>query len=441
MSKGIDSSKILLACFGLNVNRQNLKELTMQEIIPIFTPYKSLLRILIFTRKDLVKAFIQFDSMEDSIQAKIQLDGNYYGKYGKMKLYYSEKKKLDCSNKFFELWEPERENLNTDQQSNQSKGFQCQSQESKEQDKEKRSFRGRRKLSSWEAQKMCSSRQTAKERINLNDNTSNNKGSKNYFSNQKQILEQNKEKCPSMFQNPFTKQISQSSHPKKKYQTYFDLTSEGLTKKQPTSEPSRVILLSNIGFIFKQAKEIHHLFSNFGNIRMIIFMKSLQKALIEYYSIDSAKKSIKNLNGITLGPSTLNIQHSLYKQLIIEDQKENRDFIYFNEIMMIDKKMHRFNLRNYKKICPASRYLTVTATSSYEFFADELMCLIHDFCNPLKNVVNIEVDERKKVVFQVSLEFEDKASAVYFMYKCHDRRVKDSNLIVSFSNRGKFDNH
>lgn len=441
MSKGIDSSKILLACFGLNVNRQNLKELTMQEIIPIFTPYKSLLRILIFTRKDLVKAFIQFDSMEDSIQAKIQLDGNYYGKFGKMKLYYSEKKKLDCSNEFFELWEPDRENLKKDQQSNQSKRFHYESQESKEQDKEKKTLKARRKRSSWEIQKMCSSRQTAKERMNLNDNTSNNKGSIDYFSNQKQILEQNKEKCPSMFQNPFAQQTSPSSHPKKKYQTYFDLTSGGLTKKQPTPEPSRVILLSNIGFLFKQAKEIHSLFSNFGNIRMIIFMKSLQKALIEYYSIDSAKKSIKNLNGITLGPATLNIQHSLYKQLIIEDQKENRDFIYFNEIMMIEKKMHRFNLKNYQKICPASRYLTVTATSSYEFFADELMRLIQDFCNPIKNVVKIEVGERNKVVFQVSLEFESKASAVYFMYKCHDRRVKDSYLTVSFSNRGKFDNH
>lgn len=444
MSKGIDGSKILLACFGLNVNRQNLKDLTMQEISPIFAPFKSLARILIFTRKDLVKAFIQFEDREDAQQAKIQLDGNYYGKYGKMKLYFSQKKELDVSNEFFELWEPGQGDFNGNQLANRSKRVNTESVDSEEPERKKRFFKVNSGKNNREDRGTDFRRQKEGGKIGNGKNSTDAKRTKRNNLIQEKILEQNKEKSSfniSMFQNHLSKHPVNPAHKEKRYRTYFDLIQSSSTKIPRNQTPSKVVLLSNIGYVFKEAQEIHSLFSNFGNIRMIIFMKVLQKALIEYYTIDNAKRSIKNLNGTTLGPTTLNVQHSHYKQLMIEDQKENRDFCYFNEIIMVDKQMHRFNLRNYQEMRPASRFLMVSASSGYEFFADELMALIKEFCNPLKNSINIDLKGRNTVVFQISLEFESKSSAIYFMYKCHGKRVRDAHLSVRFSSEGEFDNH
>lgn len=47
-------------------------------------------------------------------------------------------------------------------------------------------------------------------------------------------------------------------------------------------KPSKVVLVSNMDNIFQSAREVFNLFSCFGNIKKVLLMKNLNKALVEY---------------------------------------------------------------------------------------------------------------------------------------------------------------
>ena len=78
---------------------------------------------------------------------------------------------------------------------------------------------------------------------------------------------------------------------------------------------SKVVLISNLENHFENAQEVHNLFSTFGNIRKVLLMKNLNKALIEYFSTDSSLLCALNVNNLRLRNTELRVNYSKYHSI------------------------------------------------------------------------------------------------------------------------------
>ena len=84
-----DSSRILLVCLGLNVNHNKINSVNTAFIYKLFSEFGSVQKILIFTKKDILKSFVEFKSFESSERAKKALHNKVIGDMGKARLYAS----------------------------------------------------------------------------------------------------------------------------------------------------------------------------------------------------------------------------------------------------------------------------------------------------------------------------------------------------------------
>lgn len=88
-------------------------------------------------------------------------------------------------------------------------------------------------------------------------------------------------------------------------------------------KPSKVILISNLDDIFKSAKEVFNLFSCFGNIRKILLMRNLNKAMVEYYDTDSSLLCAVNVNNLKILSTELRINYSKYTTINLDKNNKN----------------------------------------------------------------------------------------------------------------------
>lgn len=88
-------------------------------------------------------------------------------------------------------------------------------------------------------------------------------------------------------------------------------------------KPSKVILISNLDDIFKSAKEVFNFFSCFGNIRKILLMKNLNKAMVEYYDTDSSLLCAVNVNNLKILSTELRINYSKYTTINLDKNNKN----------------------------------------------------------------------------------------------------------------------
>ena len=106
--------------------------------------------------------------------------------------------------------------------------------------------------------------------------------------------------------------------------------------------PSNVILVSNINNIFKTAREIHNIFSCFGNIVKILFMKNLQKAMVEYYCATSSRSAADNINSFRMKGTVLKVNYSKYNQIDLRRNNKTENSIFYNDVFIPMKSDHRF---------------------------------------------------------------------------------------------------
>ena len=79
--------------------------MTIHDINKIFKPFGKLNKIIIFSKKDLLKAFIEFNELKSSIEAKKILHETFLNNYGKARIYFSKRKELSFSNRYLEYWD------------------------------------------------------------------------------------------------------------------------------------------------------------------------------------------------------------------------------------------------------------------------------------------------------------------------------------------------
>lgn len=106
--------------------------------------------------------------------------------------------------------------------------------------------------------------------------------------------------------------------------------------------PSKVVLISNLENNFESAYEVHSLFSTFGNIKKILFMKNLNKTLVEFFSIDSSLLCALNINNLKLRNTELRVNYSKYQTIDLTKNNQNHNAIKFNEVLIPSRKDFRY---------------------------------------------------------------------------------------------------
>lgn len=89
--------------------------------------------------------------------------------------------------------------------------------------------------------------------------------------------------------------------------------------------PSKVVLISNLEGNFDSAKEVFNLFSSFGNIKKVLLMKNLNKAMIEYYQTESSLLCALNVNNLKLTNTELRVNYSKYQSIDLDRNNKNQN--------------------------------------------------------------------------------------------------------------------
>ena len=288
-----ERSKIILLCLGLNNKKKKINDLQIKDIFKIFKIFGKILKIIIFSKKKILKAFLEFENNEITEKVKIFLHEHFIDDLGKARIYFSDRQKLDFSNKFLEYKDytlkENLENCSTELNSSIS---------SKKEEEEK------------------------KKQKNQNENS-------NIFLNNN-ILDN------------FLSKISLSSEKKKKIN---DL------KKNSDFIPSRVILISELSILFTKGIQIFNLFKNFGEIKTIIFMGNLHKVLIEFTEFEFSTFCVNQMNNLIIFGCPLKIQYSKYQEIDLKKSKSTNAMSY-NEILHFkinDCEKENYDLNNFEK--------------------------------------------------------------------------------------------
>lgn len=413
-----EKSRILLLNLGLDTDKIEIKKIGVAELKEIFNDFGHLTKVIVFTRKVLLKAFLEYDSFDSADKAKKAVHEKIVKTYGKARAYFSPLQDLKFSNKYLEFWEESSmdKGFKTDDDVSTKNSLRFSDAENlnKKQGCQKNSLRPNlSKLNMGAEYKLFS---TSTDRPVMPEHQSNFLSSNNLvFSSQTNFFSK-------MTQPSLITPIEINTKP-----SNVDFGTERLLVI------SKVVLVSNLANVFRNCEEMFNLFSAFGNIVKILLMKNLQKALIEYTDVQYANEAVTNLNSLQLGETKLHVSFSKYKTVDLKKNNKNENSMQFNEVLLVPFIKNRFKSNSQIPICSISSSLLVSFPKIGKIQTIDVYLTIERFCKPVKTklVSNKSINGDTEVV-NMLFSFEDIQSAVYVMYKCHNSVVKGALLDVFF---------
>lgn len=441
-----DRSTILLLCLGLDTDKKEVKSLRAMDLLKMFSSTGKLKRILVFSKQLLLKAFLEYSSYEEAAVTISKFHEKFIGKYGKARLHFSARQQIVFSNKYLDFWDEKTAKNGNHQFENESTDFSLlHENQTFSNDKENlipllegsfisNSF-------SW-----LDRRKSTETAFNLNFNKESSRIS--YQESQLTKTQQNlrifneKKEFQSQKENS-RNYVGKSSHFRKKqqikpnqYVTYNNLSKLNGQEKQRQNliSKSKVVIVSNLSYVFNGPEELFNLLSCFGIIKGIIYMKNLQKALVEFSTEESAKECIININNLFLGPTKLKINYSHHREINFDKSQMNQTSLQFNEIVKMPD--HKQRYKNNAKISPnpISPSVIVEADWTYQVIPKDIYHFIEKHCKPkvVKMADRTEGDKDETKQIRLHLVFEDVNSAIYVIYKCHNKKLRDSLIRISF---------
>lgn len=409
MINSTEKSRILLLNLGLDTDKVAIKTVGVKELRDIFGGFGQLTKVIVFTRKLLLKAFLEYADFESAEKAKSAFHEKTVKNYGKARLYFSPLQNIKFSNKYLEFWEEGAKDNGLAQEEDTSTKNSLKfigSENFKQQNNQRNELRATSsKFSVNEGYQLFS----------VNQQKQSSYAPKNSFMSGSNI--------------PFGKIIhdpllNPSDIISKPYPQYVDANLSVL---------SRVVLVSNLANVFKNCNEVFNLFSAFGNIITILFMKNHQKALIEYTDLQYANEAITNLNHLELGETCLHLSYSKYHTIDLEKNNKNENSMQFNEVFVVPPIMNRYTPKPQTSVSSLSSSLILSFSKSEKSQTLDIYLAIEKLCKPSKTkLVNGKGKLGAQEMVHMLFSFEDVPSAVYVLYKCHRTVVKGALLDVSF---------
>lgn len=414
-----DSSRILLVCLGLNVNHNKINSVNTAFIYKLFSEFGSVQKILIFTKKDILKSFVEFKSFESSERAKKALHNKVIGDMGKARLYFSNRQEIERQSESNEYWESEELCINKNsvdkQQTMINRGNPSEELNKENRREEQEAFPSSRNLYQSTTNHKQSSNSTALN-LNLKEPYSGQEGNDNGlgYKLEKEILFTELNEDKSAIKLDHSLKLDQS------------LKRGGKSYKAEIIYPSRVVEISQLQYLFNNSREIHNLLSCFGNINMIILFKEQQTALVEFYQVQNATESIVNLDRINVGPVQLSLRYSQFQCLTSFEKTECLAYRSIHDVFR--PLAHRFDSSDRQTEITASNHLHLTFKSDNEFKSNEIINLLKAKLQPSKiRVTGKDVSQKN-----LSLKFSSLSSAIYIIYKFHGIRIGGTTIAIGF---------
>lgn len=85
-----EKSKILLLCLGLDVQNKVYKKIKIKDLLDIFQVFGVVRKIIIFSKKKFLKAFLEFSTFMEAQQAVKLASDSFINNIGKARLYFSD---------------------------------------------------------------------------------------------------------------------------------------------------------------------------------------------------------------------------------------------------------------------------------------------------------------------------------------------------------------
>jgi len=418
MDNSATKSSILLLNLGLDSDKSSIKKVGVSELKEIFAQYGHLHKIIVFTRKVLLKAFLQYEDCEQAATAKVALHETVIGSYGKARLYYSPMQKLEFSNKYLEYWEdkPSEKQPPADDDASTKHSYKNSLSKLSHQ------FSFRKENFNHAPSEHKSMHQThalhsdSSDSIRLNFNKNNVCVNKSVFLSAQQPRYQAQPRNSSEFASLNTEQQGKQ-----------------LSVTSGNTHASPVVLVSNLGYVFKNTEELFNIFSAFGNINKILLMTNLQKAMVEYSCTQYASASIASLNDLSLGETCLRVSFSKYASISVDKSCQNENSAQFNQVLIVPPMRNRYAYGAVACVSPASPTLLLSYLNNGRTQTIDVYLAIERICKPVKTKLvrksNAECDSE---TVSMLFTFKELQSAVYVMYKCHNTVVKGALLDIFF---------
>lgn len=400
-------SKILLLCLGTDNQTRKLKDVSIDDIRDVFSRFGDLVKILIFSKSIVFKAFLEFTDVKEARDVQKALHNSTLPKLGAIKLFYSVQDKLEPSDKYIQFWEKPQAKLSP-----------------KVDDSFTDSSASDKKMRSDYIDKLFIKEQGEDMRKKWNFTYD--------ISSQVSKLTNFREiRSPWKSSDLNETTLSRGLYLKPKIELGGTLSTTDVHPRleEVKVQTSKVVLVSNLDNVFSSAKELFNLFSTFGNINKLILMHNLQKALVEYQSPESATVCLRNLSGLDIQNTNIKVNYSKYKQIDIKKSFRNEASVQFNEVLTVPTALNRFKTgvnANSKEI--SSRLLFEVEKSDSIRMLD-----VYFYIEKLAEPRSIKVlDEHNKSSVQMILSFKDKATAAIIISKFHNTEIKSSRVSISF---------
>ena len=398
--KKTPDSKIINVFFESQISNPSKPTLELYDIKNIFKVFGKIIRILIFDRRQMIKAFVEFESASSTHLAISTIHGTKINNFGECRVTSSEKSKLEFKNNHIEFIDY---SINKSNKTNSLK------------------------KSAYEYE-VVSRRSTEDEGVNVFNefegirNMMNSLGSESFLKNENNSFLNNLKKKNYSFQqeknNFYKKNIKEKTASLK-----HDLS------KTKNSEKSKVVVVSNLQDL-STADEIHKIFSNFGDINKILFMTNKNNAFIEFTSLAYAQNSILFMNQQKIIKSTIVVSYSrTLTELDLRKNMRSPKAKLYNQAFKVPNEIKRF-LNNYQ-ICinkPSRNVLAILKKS--ERISPEFLREYLDGFVKCRSFTVLSCDED---VVKIEIEYGEVCAGIFIMAKCGFLVIEDSKMILFFN--------
>jgi hypothetical protein len=414
MEREENESKIINVFFESNIMDKDKPVLELHDLKNIFKVFGKIRRIIIFDRREMIKAFIEFETVISANAAISTIHGSYINNFGECRVTKSDKKKLELKNTHIEFIDYTTNKSNqTNSLKKSAYEFEVASRKSTEDEgfKVSNEFKGIKSIMN----SLLKNENFIEDEIKL-ENVYTEKFEENNLN-----LENTKKKQYSLQEQTLT-------HFKKNEPIYKPNSLQKDVVPKQLTEKSKVVVVSNLQDL-ENVEEIQKLFGCFGDINKILFMTNKHNAFIEYTSFPYAENCFINMNEQTIIKSTLVVSFSRsLNELDLRKNMRSPNAKLFNQALKVPNEMKRF-LNNYQtSINPPSKFLLALAKKTDWLTADYLKNYFDNFI-PCKDFQVVKSDSD---ILKIKIEYHQLNHAIFIMAKCGFLVIKDSKLILFF---------
>lgn len=400
MNNTTQLSNVLLTLLGIEPAVDVISRIDISLIQSIFEGFGVLRKIIIFSKEIVVKAFVEFESVEQAVEAKHFLHNCEFNDLGKIKIYFSALQKLDINSKFMEF-----KDFAKDRPRNHGGII----------NKFKKEAAGNRANQKSSALVSLLPTLAPRKRSGLALN--------------KNLLNTNDaEKSSNAVKVKAEDALSENAATEPQTATPFRKDSE------PTEYgESKVVLISNLNEFFFTVTELFNVFSCFGNLVKVLLMKNLKKALVEFKKVQSAQAAIACMNYQMFGKTKIKVSMSKYKKIDLKRNNKSEASQNFNEVIIVSNKMNRFQNSSTNAIAPTASLIAVIEKNEKISLLDVLLA-IQPFGKPLRTKCVEEDKENQSVsLHQVVLKFQSVTQAIKVLAQAHNLEVNGYHLSLTFT--------